>query len=127
MPSSAHAANRPAEDRLDLVFHALSDRTRRALLDRLTRGPARITELARPFAMSLPAVSKHLRVLERARLIERTVSGRVHECSFGAAPLQEVERWLEHYRGFWEDKLAALARYVEDDARAPEQPSKRRR
>jgi len=97
-----------------LVFHALSDRTRRALLARLARGPARVTDLAAPFTMSLPAVSKHLKVLEGARLIERAVDGRVHRCALAAAPLQDAERWLEHYRGLWEDRLEALARFVEE-------------
>lgn len=106
-------------DRLDCVFHALSDRTRRALLDRLGSGPAMVTELARPFSISLPAVSKHLRVLEKAGLVERAVSGRVHRCSFGAEPLREIERWLDDRRMFWDGALAALADYVEggDDLR----------
>jgi DNA-binding transcriptional ArsR family regulator len=104
-----------AEDRLDRVFHALADRTRRALLRRLEIGPAMVTELAAPFRMSLPAVSKHLRVLEAAALIERRVDGRVHRCSLRAAPLEAADRWLDRYRGFWQDRLAALAHYVEDD------------
>jgi DNA-binding transcriptional ArsR family regulator len=101
------------EDRLDRVFHALSDRTRRALLARLSRGPANVTELAAPFAMSLPAVSKHLKVLEGAGLLERDVNGRVHRCSLTAEPLEDVERWLLHYRAFWDETLDALATYVE--------------
>lgn len=112
MPSSA-LAQRPDDDQLDRVFHALSDRTRRALLDRLSEGPAMVSELAAPFAMSRPAVSKHLRVLEQARLIARTVDGRVHRCSFAAAPLAGAESWLAHYRPFWESTLDALARYAE--------------
>jgi DNA-binding transcriptional ArsR family regulator len=104
-----------AEDRLDRVFHALSDRTRRALLRRLEGGPAMVTELAAPFRMSLPAVSKHLRVLEGAALIERRIDGRVHRCSLNAAPLEEADRWLDRYRMFWQDRLAALAHYLEDD------------
>lgn len=103
------------DDRLDLILKAVSDRTRRALLARLARGPARITDLAAPFDMSLVAVSKHVKVLERAQLIERDIDGRVHHCSFQAEPLREVERWLDHYRGFWEGTLDALARHVEDD------------
>ena len=101
------------EDRLDAVFHALSDRTRRALVARLADGPAMITELAAPFKMSLPAVSKHLRVLEEAELIRRTIDGRIHRCSLGPEPLQDAEAWIEHYRPFWEGTLEALARYVE--------------
>ena len=102
------------DDRLDAVFHALGDRTRRALLTRLTRTPAMITELARPFAMSLPAVSRHVRVLEQAGLIVRTVDGRVHHCALNAAPLGSVAEWLRHYRRFWEGNLDSLARYVEE-------------
>ncbi len=116
MLSSAPTKSSASNHRLDLVFHALADRTRRALLARLAEGPAMVTELAEPFAMSLPAVSKHLKVLERARLVVRAVDGRVHRCSLAAEPLQEVERWLDHYRSFWEDRLHALARYVERDA-----------
>ncbi|MEO1224442.1 MAG: metalloregulator ArsR/SmtB family transcription factor [Pseudomonadota bacterium] len=104
------------DDRLDLVLRAIADRTRRALLARLAQGPARVTDLAAPFDMSLVAVSKHLKVLERARLIERDIDGRVHRCSFQAEPLREVERWLDHYRVFWTDTLDALARHVEDDS-----------
>ena len=115
MLSSALTKSSSINNRLDLVFHALADRTRRALLARLAQGPAGVTELAEPFAMSLPAVSKHLKVLERARLVARAVDGRVHRCSLAAEPLQEVERWLDHYRSFWEDTLHALARYVEQD------------
>jgi len=100
------------DERLDLVFGALSDRTRRALLARLSREPAKITDLATPFAMSLPAVSKHVRVLERAGLVRRTVDGRVHRCSFEAAPLREANRWLARYRMFWEGALDRLERYV---------------
>jgi DNA-binding transcriptional ArsR family regulator len=101
------------EDRLDRVFGALSDRTRRALLRRLERSPAMVTELAAPFAMSLPAVSKHLRVLERAGLVRRTIDGRVHTCALRPEPLEEADRWLARYRTLWEDSLEALALFVE--------------
>jgi DNA-binding transcriptional ArsR family regulator len=103
------------DDRLDRVFGALSDRTRRALLSRLSQAPAKVTDLAAPFDMSLPAVSKHLRVLENAGLIRRTIDGRVHLCALEAAPLEDADRWIEHYRAFWEDALDGLARYVEKD------------
>jgi DNA-binding transcriptional ArsR family regulator len=72
-----------------------------------------VTELAKPFAMSLPAVSRHIRVLERARLVVRTVDGRVHHCAPDFAPLRAVDAWLRHYRGYWDAQLAALAHYVE--------------
>ena len=103
------------DDRLDRVFQALADRTRRALLARLAREPLKVTDLAAPFDMSLPAVSRHIRVLERARLVHRTIDGRVHRCSLRTEPLREAEAWLEHYRPFWEDTLNALASYVESE------------
>ena len=107
----------PQDGQLDRVFRALGDRTRRKLLSRLAGRPAMITELAKPFAMSLPAVSRHIRVLESAGLVRREVDGRVHHCSLRPAPLKTVEAWLTHYRRFWEGKLEALARFVEDDER----------
>ena len=113
MLSSAARKRASADDRLDAVFHALGDRTRRALLARLASRPARITELARPFDMSLPAVSRHIRVLESAGLIARSVDGRVHQCSLAAAPMKTAEAWLDRYRRFWEGSLDALARLVE--------------
>ena len=113
MASSRAQRNPSRDDRLDRVFHALSDRTRRALLARLARKPSKITELAAPFDMSLPAVSAHIRVLEKARLLRRTVDGRVHRCSLRADPLHEADAWIEAYRPFWEGALDALARYTE--------------
>jgi len=99
--------------RLDAIFHALGDRTRRALLARLADGPAMVTELAEPFRMSLPAVSRHIRVLEKARLVARNVDGRVHRCSLRAEPLAGIQQWLNHYRHFWEGTLDSLVAYVE--------------
>ncbi len=101
------------DDRLDAVFRALGDRTRRALLARLRAKPAMITELAKPFAMSLPALSRHIRVLEDAGLIARTIDGRVHQCSLNAEPLKSIEAWIGHYREFWEGNLESLARHIE--------------
>ena len=103
-----------SELQLDRVFGALGDRTRRTLLARLARGPAMITELAEPFGISLPAVSRHIRVLERAELVQRTIEGRVHRCSLRAQPLQEANQWLADYREFWMGTLDALARHVQD-------------
>jgi DNA-binding transcriptional ArsR family regulator len=105
----------PSEDRLDAILHALSDQTRRTLLRRLATGPAMVGELARPIAMTRVAVSKHLRVLEKAQLVSRTIDGRVHRCALRPEPLQEVERWLVDYRAFWMERLEALARFAEDD------------
>ncbi|MFM9886588.1 MAG: ArsR/SmtB family transcription factor [Burkholderiales bacterium] len=112
-PSTLRKQRAKAEDRLDRVFHALGDRTRRAMLARLAEGPAMITELALPFAMSLPAVSKHLRVLESAGLVERAVNGRVHQCSLQANALGEIDAWLAFYRPYWEGTLDALAHFIE--------------
>jgi DNA-binding transcriptional ArsR family regulator len=95
------------------VFRALGDRTRRKLIGRLVEGPATVTELAEPFAMSLPAISRHIRVLEHAGLVRRRVEGRVHHCSLNPAGLETAEQWLTRYRRFWEGQLDALARYVE--------------
>jgi len=89
------------------------------MLARLKRGPAMVTELAKPFDMSLPAVSKHLRVLEGAGLAQRAIDGRIHRCALKAKPLREVEHWLEPYRAFWEETLGKLARYVEDGGGQP--------
>ena len=113
--SRINRRNLSGEDQLDLVFGALADRTRRALLARLAQRSAKVTELAAPFDMSLPAVSRHIKVLERARLIERAVDGRVHLCSLQPGRLKAVEAWLRHYRHFWSGTLDALARYVEDE------------
>jgi DNA-binding transcriptional ArsR family regulator len=113
MQSSARAKRISREDNLDLIFRALGDRTRRALLTELSHGPAMITELAKPFKMSLPAVSRHLRVLEKAQLVVRQIDGRVHRCSLEISPFQDIESWLSYYRPFWENALESLARYSE--------------
>jgi DNA-binding transcriptional ArsR family regulator len=89
-------------DRLNDIFAALADPTRRAILARLTAGEATVTELAEPFAMSLPAVSKHLKVLERAGLIARGREAQWRPCRLEADPLKEVADWVEGYRRFWE-------------------------
>src|SRR5215467_6834411 len=104
-------------DPLNGLFAALSDPTRRAVLARLSEAPElSVTALAAPFAMSLPAVLKHLVVLEVAGLIRRRKSGRTVSCRLNAAPLQEAQRWLRHYERFWADRLDALARYLADEA-----------
>jgi DNA-binding transcriptional ArsR family regulator len=109
MTSSRHKTER----QLDLIFHALSDPTRRALLAHLAHGPATVNVLVAPFAMSRPAVSKHLRVLEEASLIQRDIEGRIHRCALSAAPLRRVDQFLAAYRPFWEGTLDKLASYVE--------------
>jgi DNA-binding transcriptional ArsR family regulator len=93
---------------LDLVFGALSDPTRRAMLRRLAAGERTVGELAEPFRMSLPAASKHLKVLERAGLVRRTVEGRTHRVRLNARRLSDAQRWLAYYQRFWTDRLDAL-------------------
>jgi len=94
--------------RLDEVFGAVSDGTRRAILPRLAESDARVTELASEFPISLNSTSKHIRILERARLVTRSVQGREHVLSLNAGPMAEAAGWMEFYRRFWEDRLAAL-------------------
>lgn len=102
--------------RLDLTFAALADPTRRAILARLARGEAQVGELARPFEMSRPAISKHLRVLERAGLVRSTREGRVTRCELDALPMRDAAEWVERYRRFWETQLESLSRYLEEEA-----------
>src|SRR6516165_6622865 len=90
---------------LDAVFAAVADPTRRAILAALARKPATVTEIARPFPVSLNAISKHLMVLERAGLIRRRVVGREHHCSIEPKPLRNAAAWFDHYRMFWEERL----------------------
>ena len=116
MLSSFKANEIANEQQLDRVFRALSDQTRRKLLARLADGSAMVTELAQPFDMSLPAVGKHLRVLENAGLIERTITGRVHRCALNASPLKNADDWLERYQQFWSESLDALSDYVQSGA-----------
>jgi DNA-binding transcriptional ArsR family regulator len=98
-------------DQLDNVLTAISDPTRRAILDRLMRGPARVTDVAEPFAMSLNAVSKHVKVLERARLVRRTRHGREHTLELEAEPLREVISWVSRYREYWTERLDRLEQF----------------
>src|ERR1700760_3811126 len=101
-------------DRLSTTFSALADPTRRAILARLISGEASVTELAEPFAMSLPAVSKHLKVLEHAGLITRGREAQWRPCRLEASPLKGAADWLEHYRIFWEQSLDRLEVYLKD-------------
>ena len=93
---------------LNDVLVAISDPTRRAILDRLSRGPARVTDVAEPFNMSLAAVSKHVRVLERAGLVQRARAGREHALALDARPLRQVARWTSRYERFWNERLDRL-------------------
>jgi len=97
---------------LDQVFTAVADPTRRAILAALARRPAKVTEIARPFPVSLNAISKHIKTLERAGLIRRVVVGREHYCHLEPRALRPATDWLEHHRAFWEARLEALERHV---------------
>jgi DNA-binding transcriptional ArsR family regulator len=103
-----------ATDALTTTFAALADPTRRAILARLASGEASVTELAEPFAMSMPAVSKHLKVLERAGLIARGREAQWRPCRLDAAPLQNVASWVEEYRRFWEQSFNRLDDYLRE-------------
>ena len=101
-------------DALTATFAALADPTRRAILARLSRGEATVTELAEPFDMSMPAISKHLKVLERAGLVARTREAQWRPCRLEPAPLKEVADWVEHYRRFWEESFDRLDEYLRE-------------
>src|ERR1700744_5335842 len=102
----------PSQDQLSLTFAALADPTRRAILARLSAGETSVTELAEPFRMSLPAVSKHLKVLARAGLITRSRHAQVRPCRLKASPLKEAVDWLEFYCRFWEERFDGLEEYI---------------
>jgi len=101
-------------DPLSTIFSALADPTRRAILARLTAGEASVTELAEPFEMSMPAISKHLKVLERAGLIARGREAQWRPCRLEAEPLKEAADWLESYRRFWEQSFDRLGEYLRE-------------
>jgi DNA-binding transcriptional ArsR family regulator len=106
-PQSAKASGR-----LDAAFTAMADPTRRAILARLAMADARVTEIAGDFPVSLNAVSKHIKILERAELVRRTVQGRDHFLSLNAGAMADAAEWIEYYRQFWEDRLASLENFV---------------
>ena len=97
---------------LDRTFGALADPTRRRILEHLAQGDRCVTELAKPYSMSLPAVSKHLRVLEKAGLVGRRRDGRVHRLKLEAAPMRQAQQWIEEYRRFWEASFDRLDEYL---------------
>jgi DNA-binding transcriptional ArsR family regulator len=101
-----------ATDQLSTIFAALADPTRRAILARLTLGEASVTELAEPFAMTMPAISKHLKVLERAGLIARGRDAQWRPCRLEVGPLKDVADWVEHYRRFWDESFDRLDDYL---------------
>jgi len=101
-------------DQLSLTFAALADPTRRAILGKLASGEKSVTQIAAPFKISLPGISKHLKVLERARLIERGRDAQWRPCKLRAAPLKDVSNWIEHYRKFWDESFDKLDNYLKD-------------
>jgi DNA-binding transcriptional ArsR family regulator len=112
------------DDRLDRIFGALADRTRRGLLARLRANPdMSVSELAAPFNMSLPAVMKHLNVLSDAGLVRRNKAGRVVSCALDATPMQQANQWLERYQRFWTQSFDRLAAHLEDEKWQSQQPS----
>jgi len=114
---------------LDATFAALADPTRRRILESLSHQQLRVKELAEPFAMSLPAVSKHLRVLENAGLLKRRRLGREHHIKLEPTPMRNAMQWIEQYRKFWEGSLDALAEYLEktDDFTKPQETKKKKK
>lgn len=107
------AATVAKEDRLDETFAALSNSTRRAILARLTEGEANVSQLAEPFKLSLPAISKHLKVLERAGLIVRGQRAQYRPCTLDATPLEEIAIWAEQYRHIWEARFDRMDTYLQ--------------
>jgi DNA-binding transcriptional ArsR family regulator len=99
---------------LDRTFAALADPTRRAILSRLASGESSVTELAKPFQMTMPAITKHLKVLEHAGLISRGKEAQWRPCRLEAAPLKEASEWVDHYRKYWEESFSRLDAYLEE-------------
>lgn len=114
-------------DRLSTIFAALADPTRRAIIARLASGESSVTELAAPFEMSMPAISKHLKVLERAGLISRGREAQWRPCSLQAGPLKEAADWIEHYRRNWEQNLDCLDDYLRELQTKPTKQIKEKR
>src|ERR1700728_68217 len=111
----------PTDREIDVLFGALADSSRRAMVDRLTRGPASVSELARPLAMSLPAVVQHLHVLEASGLVRSQKLGRVRTCSVEPTALRTAEQWLAERRTFWEASLDRLGEYLAEQQDQPQQ------
>lgn len=107
---------------LDRTFGALADPTRRRILEQLAHGDRCVTDIARPYSMSLPAVSKHLRVLEKAGLVRRRRDGRVHRLKLDAAPMKQAQQWIEEYRRFWEESFDRLDEYLKELQAKEKQP-----
>jgi len=116
-----------SSERLDAVFHALADPTRRTMLDSLAERPCTVGELAAPFEMSLAAASKHIKVLERAGLVKRNVQGRTHICELDAQPMHAGAEWLRHYEKFWNQRLDALEAILRSEDQAEENARRQRK
>ncbi|MBX2982869.1 MAG: metalloregulator ArsR/SmtB family transcription factor [Flavobacteriales bacterium] len=116
-----------APDHLSSTFQALADPTRRAILARLSKGEASVTELAAPFSMSMPAISKHLKVLERASLISRGKEAQWRPCKLEAAPLEAASDWVEQYRAMWEARFDRLDAYLKEVQEKEVKPTTRKR
>ncbi len=114
-----------SQDQLTNTFAALADPTRRAILARLASGESSVTRLAEPFEMSLPAISKHLKVLERAGLIARGREAQWRPCRLEAGPLKDASKWLEHYRRFWEQSFDRLEQYLREVQKDPHKKEKK--
>lgn len=99
---------------------ALANRTRRHMLDHLAAGPATVGDLAKPFAMSLPGASKHIRVLEHVGLVERTIDGRIHRCTLRSEPLEHADAWISRNNRFWQQQLDSLVEHLSKDDDDPE-------
>ena len=120
----------PTPEQLDATFIALADPTRRAILARLMSGEASVNELAEPFAISQPAISKHLKILERAGLVSRSASGTRRPVKIEAGPMKDAADWLEKYRKFWEasfDRLDALLEILQTPVNQPDKPASKRK
>jgi DNA-binding transcriptional ArsR family regulator len=104
---------------LDNIISAISDPTRRAIINRLARGPARVSDIAAPFSMSLPAVSRHVKLLERAGLVRRARNGREHILELDAEPLREVQRWTSQFERFWNGRLDRLEKFFAPRKESP--------
>jgi DNA-binding transcriptional ArsR family regulator len=105
------------QTKTEAIWNALSDPTRRAIIERLTRGPTRVTDVAAPFDMSLNAVSKHIKVLEAARLVRRMRQGREHTLELNPAPLREITRWASEVERFWSERLDRIEQFFEEKKR----------
>jgi DNA-binding transcriptional ArsR family regulator len=113
-------------DQLSSTFSALADPTRRAILTKLSKGERSVSDLAEPFEMTLPAISKHLKVLEKAGLIQRSRDAQYRPCKLNAKPLKEAAKWVEQYRQFWEERLDRLDDYLAQLQGKPQEKEKKR-